>query len=148
MPDYEGRCGCGASRLALSLPKPLQDYTPRRCDCDYCLVREGIYLSDSRGEAVIHSSRPLREERQGSGTARMLLCAACGDLLAAAALLSGGLRGAVRAPLLDDAQCLPAPEDVSPKLLGVDDKQTRWSASWLALRLDDGRASQDFARAG
>lgn len=126
-----GSCRCAAVRVELQLPCPLTRITPRRCDCDYCTAHDGIYLSHPRGRLDIYAAHPLRTERQGSGLARMLHCADCGDLIAVTCEIDGRLRGALRAAILDDAALLPAAETVSPKRLRPDEKLDRWRSVWL-----------------
>ncbi len=68
---YTGGCSCGAVQVELELPKALETYAPRQCDCDFCEEHDGAYISDPDGRLVVRCGKPIREEKQGSNTASM-----------------------------------------------------------------------------
>lgn len=137
MADYvfNGRCRCGQSEYQVALPAPLCTYVPRTCDCDFCQLRNIAYLSDPKGTAVLTSSAPFTEQKQGSEQARFLSCSHCNDVLAATCVINDTLRGAVNAARLTDDTDLKPAESASPKRLSADDKRTRWAQLWLHLTI-------------
>lgn len=125
----EGGCHCGAVRLQLATAIRPEDFHPRACDCSFCTKHGAAYVSDPRGRLRIVAPDGLAEYRQGSGTARMLLCRTCG-VLVGAVLEEGGRRyGTVNAKCLEDAT-FGAPQAVSPQKLGVEEKKARWVRLW------------------
>ena len=130
---HAGKCGCSAVRVQMLLPCSLETLEPRRCDCDYCVAHDGVYLSHPDAELRIWSRQALSQERQGDEIARILLCSECGDLTAVICELDGVLRGAVRPQLLDDFSFLPPARAVSPKLLSPEEKADRWKNLWMKV---------------
>lgn len=134
MHHYSGSCSCGSVTVTLTLPAPLRTYTPRQCDCDYCMANDGIYVSDPKGRLRIDTSAALTREKQGSGQADMVKCPECGDLIAVTCCLEEEMKGAVRMAILNDWHELPAPQVVSPKSLAAEAKRERWKTAWLRLQ--------------
>ena len=132
---HDGKCGCGAVRVKLFLPCSLDTLEPRRCDCDYCVAHDGVYLSHPGAELQVWSRHAQREERQGDEIARLLHCSECGELTVVICELNGVLRGAVRPQLLDDFSLLPPARSVSPKLLSPEQKIDRWKNLWMRVEV-------------
>ena len=132
---YSGKCGCSAVKVRLLLPCSLDTLEPRRCDCDYCVARDGVYLSHPGAELQMWSRRAQREERQGDEIARLLHCSECGELTGAICELDGALLGAVRPQLLDDFSLLPPARSVSPRLLSREQKIDRWKNLWMRVEV-------------
>lgn len=130
---YHGQCRCGACAVLLHLPKPIEQYTPRACDCNFCQTRNIAYLSDPDGSLMISLSAPLDSLKQGSEQARFIACQACSTVLAATVVADNRLIGAVNCRLLDaHANCQLA-EPASPKLLSAEEKFSRWQKIWLPV---------------
>ncbi|MES0870176.1 aldehyde-activating protein [Pseudovibrio sp. SCP19] len=130
-----GQCSCGGTHVQLKLQKPLSEYAPRRCSCDYCTQHDGIYLSHPKGELLIEASQPLTEEKQGSRQATILFCPACNDMIAVTCQINDQLKGAVRAPLLKDYPVLPPAQPVSPASLSPEERLNRWDQVWMSVDL-------------
>jgi hypothetical protein len=125
----KGGCHCGRIRVELATSIRPEDFHPRACDCSFCTKHGAAYVSDPQGRLRVLGSGMLAEYRQGSGTARMLLCRACGVLVAAVFEEDGRLYGTVNAKCLEDA-VFGAPQTVSPRTLDVDGKKARWARLW------------------
>ena len=125
----EGGCHCGKVRVELTTSIRPADFRPRACDCSFCTKHGAAYVSDPDGRLRVTGSEMLAEYRQGSGTARMLLCRGCGVLVAAVLEEDGRRYGTVNAKCLEGV-AFGEPQAVSPQTLGVDDKKARWRRLW------------------
>ncbi len=130
---YSCCCSCGAIQVELHLPKPLTDYTPRACDCDFCTERKVSYISDSEATLQITNPSELKLLRQGSGQADFWQCKSCHDLIAVTRKFEDGLKGCVNAQLLSENHKLRKPLSVSPKLLSHKEKLERWREVWMSV---------------
>ncbi len=128
---YTGRCHCGDATLAFKTSVAARDLRPRACDCSFCNKHGAAYVSDPRGSLAIGSEGEIVEYRQGSGSARFLLCARCGVLLAA--LYDDGERtyGAVNAGCVEGV-AFGEKQTVSPRELSAQEKRDRWKQVWIA----------------
>ena len=136
-PSLRGGCHCGTLTLALATAQEPATIHPRACDCAFCLKHGAGWLSDAAGLLTIDvcDRARLSEYRQGSGSARFLLCRDCGVLVAVVHEGDGGLRGAVNARCLDAAAQFDEPVTVSPQRLSREDKIARWDALWSPAEL-------------
>lgn len=134
--SYEGVCTCQLTRLQLRLPQPIQSYTPRICDCDFCTSRGIQYLSDPDGEASICCPRSLSVQRQGSMQAEFLTCPECGDVLAASMIIHKQRRASVNVKLFAAQETIRPGQAASPKRLNAQDKVSRWEIIWMPLDLN------------
>jgi hypothetical protein len=127
----KGGCHCGKIRIELVTSIRPEEFHPRACDCSFCTKHGAAYVSDPGGRLSITVGAPdaLAEYRQGSGTARMLLCRGCGVMIAAVFEEGGRLYGTVNSRCLDGV-AFGAPETVSPQKLGVGDRKARWARLW------------------
>jgi len=132
-----GRCNCGEVSFSLALSQPLNTYTPRVCDCDFCIARGIIYLSDPKGSLELHSKLPLKTVVQGSGQAKFLSCVSCDSVVAVIYCFEAGLKGAVNANLINGREQLQKVIVVSPKLLSPTEKIERWNSVWLQVTVHD-----------
>jgi hypothetical protein len=133
---YQGKCDCGEVQLTLSLPKPISEYKPRACDCDYCMSKGAAYVSDPKGRLNIRSEQALLLQRQGSNQASFVNCKNCKMLIAASINIKGKMIGAVNVITLKDKAMLANASVISPKLLNADDKLKRWQACWLKMEIN------------
>lgn len=125
----KGGCHCGAVRLELVTSIRPEDLHPRACDCSFCTKHGAAYVSDPRGRLRIVAPGGPAEYRQGSGTARMLLCRSCGVLVGAVLEEEGRRYGTVNANCLEGV-AFGAPQTVSPQKLAVGDRKARWTRLW------------------
>jgi len=131
-----GKCRCGQTKIKLSLPKALEQYSPRACDCDFCTSRNIAYLSHPDGELEIESIEPLGIQKQGSKQANFITCNCCKTIIAGVLQIENGLIGALNSTLLSNYASLQEPTIVSPKLLTEEEKIERWQSVWLNIKVN------------
>jgi len=137
-----GGCHCGRVTLRFGTTKRPEEFNPRACDCSFCLKHGASYVSDPNGRLSIEvkGSDTLGEYRQGSGSARLLLCRHCGVLVAALYDGGGVSYGTVNSRCLEGT-AFGAPQTVSPKSLSAEEKKQRWMKLWtpnVALKIAGG----------
>ena len=131
MQVYTGECQCGKTKVTISLPETLAQYSPRACDCDFCVSRNISYLSQPDGTLEIKSIVPLEIQQQGSEQAMFVTCSQCKTVIAASLQLSDKLVGALNSTLLSDFALLQKSTAVSPKKISAQEKVKRWQSLWL-----------------
>jgi len=133
MLTYHGQCQCGQIRFQIELPKRLNHYQPRACDCDFCVTRNVQYLSDSKGKIFLSKQDMAFAQQQGDYQAQFVTCENCGSIVAATYHQKNEVKGAVNAQLLADRSLLAEPLKVSPKLLSAEEKVNRWRELWMIV---------------
>jgi len=131
-----GNCHCGKVIFSIELPDALDKYSPRKCDCDFCMERNLSYLSHPDGTLEIKCSSPFKVINQGSNQAMFLVCSDCGDVVAVAYPFHDCVKGAVNAGLLNGSADLREPKFVSPKQLVPKEKLNRWNSLWFRVRVN------------
>ncbi len=131
--DYSGTCRCEKISVELFLPKPIDTYVSRACDCDFCTERSARYLSDPEGVLEISPKQALLQRRQGSNQAIFWLCDTCQDLIAVSCDFNNETKGALNAKLLESEYQLATPTIVSPKQLSAKEKASRWDTIWMKV---------------
>jgi len=131
-----GKCSCGETKIKVCLPQALDQYSPRACDCDFCVSRKISYLSHPDGELEIESNAPLEVQRQGSNQASFITCGSCKSVIAASLQLENKLVGSLNSTLLLDFSLLQKSTSVSPKQLGAKEKVERWQTLWLNIKVN------------
>lgn len=131
-----GECSCGQTKVKLSLPKTLDHYSPRTCDCDFCMSRSLSYLSHPKGKLEIETVEPLYVQQQGSNQASFITCNCCKSVIAASLQLDNILIGALNSALLSNFSLLQEPTTISPKTLKKQEKITLWQAVWLNIKVN------------
>ena len=129
-------CSCGAVKLLLQLSNDLSSYTPRACDCDFCMERKITYLSDPNGILTIECAQELNKFKQGSEQASFLACNQCNDIVAVICKFGNDYKGAINATLLNGREQLKMPQVASPKLLTAKEKLERWKSVWLTVEIN------------
>jgi len=126
-------CSCGNIVAKVELSEPISNYTPRACDCDFCIKHGAAYISDPNGELVIKVRSPneVARNKHGSGIADFLTCKLCGVFVAVTYSLEGQLLGSLNSKTLENMDDLSEPQNVSPKLLPDTDKIGRWEEIWF-----------------
>lgn len=127
-----GGCHCGRLALAFTTALDPADVHPRACDCSFCQKHGATWVSDRGGRLEISTrdGSAAHAYRQGSDTARFLLCGQCGVLVAVVFDDAGQVYGAANATCLDDAgfgQSVVA----SPQQLNPAEKVSRWRGLWI-----------------
>ena len=128
-----GGCHCGKLGVVFSTTQAPATLHPRACDCAFCTKHGAAWLSDADGRLAIDAADATHGYRQGSGSARFLLCGDCGVLVA---VVDDGapMRGAVNARCLDDV-AFGTEARVSPQRLSADEKRARWRQLWTPVTL-------------
>ncbi|MBN7796205.1 GFA family protein [Parahaliea mediterranea] len=128
----EGSCHCGNLAVAAALSHEPGHYQPRACDCDFCCKHGASYLSDPAGRlrVAVRDEAAVTRYRQGSGQAEMIFCARCGVLVGACYREGERLFAAVNRRIFSEEFGDEVP--ASPKMLGPEDKSTRWLQLWFA----------------
>ncbi|MBL4796582.1 MAG: hypothetical protein JKY50_04140 [Oleispira sp.] len=131
---HKGSCSCKRWQVEVEVTKPLDEFNPRSCDCDYCKNSPSAIISDPNmrvelvgGEFTIH--------KNGDQLANFYYCDSCGDLLAVGRDFNNQLRGAANANLLRDSSQLGQAIAVQPRLLSIDEKLDRWGKLWGQLNI-------------
>lgn len=138
MPIITSHCDCGAVQLDYKLPKSIENYTPRACDCDFCLSHNIHYLSDVAGNLLIKTDQRLHPIQQGSEQATFWQCASCNNIVAVTCILHNTLRGAANAQIFRKHHQLASPVVVSPKQLSAKEKTGRWGELWSRVCISTG----------
>lgn len=133
MNDLTGGCYCGNIRLGIRLPRPLEAYQPRACDCDFCRKHGAAYVSDRDGCLRIEArdAALVSLYRQGNELAEMVVCARCGVLVGALFREEEALYATVNVRAMQGSEGFGAEQAVSPKLLESKDKVSRWKKVWF-----------------
>lgn len=90
------------------------------------------YISDPRGSLSIQVQGldTMNEYRQGTGSARFLVCRRCGVLVAVMFDGVAGSFGTVNSRCIEGDVVFGAPQTVSPQRLDVEAKRQRWEQLW------------------
>jgi hypothetical protein len=133
MNHLHGSCHCGRLGLVFSTALDAAQLQPRACDCSFCRKHGAAYISDPAGRLAIDAAEPgaLREYRQGSHTARLLLCGYCGVVMGVVFDDGGRTYGAVNASCLDSGLALAEAVIASPQKLSAAEKVERWRQLWV-----------------
>lgn len=135
MLNFNGKCCCGDVEVKLYLPKSLDNYIHRKCDCDFCASRGISYLSNPGGHLKIKCKEQLEMQKHGSLQASFLTCSNCKSVIAASIKVNDKLIGSLNSALLSDFSILQSPTVVSPRLLSSKEKTARWRKSWFDIEL-------------
>ena len=134
MPNTEqGGCYCGNVSVEVVLSVPLPRFTPRACDCDFCVKHGAAYISDPEGRLILRLRNPdqVNAFTQGSGTAQFVICGVCGVLVGATCASGSNVLGTLNTRALANRRDLGAPQPASPRLLSKSEKLSRWEQIWF-----------------
>ncbi|SET74038.1 GFA family protein [Stigmatella erecta] len=131
--DIQGRCHCGNIRVAIHLTRSPESYSPRACDCGFCLKHAAAYVSDPEGtvEFDVRDSLQVGRYKQGSQTAEFLFCKGCGVLVGVVYPSREGTFAAINSRIVEDARFGPETA-VSPQKLSAGEKVKRWEEVWFS----------------
>ena len=133
MKAERAECYCGNISADVVLSKPISNFTPRACDCDFCTKHGAAYISDPEGKLVvrIRNSDQAMSYTQGSGIADFLICRMCGVLVGVTYSHKGISIGSLNSRILENRNDLKPPQAASPKLLSDPEKISRWERVWF-----------------
>ena len=134
MHSVSGGCHCRNILVEMQLTQVPDRYSPRACDCDFCVKHGAAYVSDPKGFARfrISDENTAGKYTQGDALAEFLLCRNCGVLIGALHRADSRLYATLNAKLFVPAGIFGAQSMVSPKKLPATDKQKRWQELWFA----------------
>ena len=129
----QGGCHCGELSIEFATSNSAADFQPRACDCSFCRKHGAAYISDPEGSLSIaqRHAGAIHEYRQGSNSARFLLCKDCGVLVGVVFDHESGTFGAVNVGCLDNVTGFGATVPASPQLLSPEEKTSRWRMLWV-----------------
>jgi len=130
--NYTGSCSCNRWQVEIEVPRPLEEFNPRVCDCSYCQNNPSEIISDPKMK-IKYSGGETSIAKNGDQLANFYYCDYCGDLLAVGCDLDGQRRGAVNSKLLHSFNQLGKPIQIQPRLLSVVEKLDRWEKLWGVL---------------
>ena len=81
--QYVGSCHCRNITFEMELTTQLDLYSPRACDCNFCIKQSAAYISDKNGSLAISikQASKLNRYKQGDRIADFLICKVCGILI-------------------------------------------------------------------
>ncbi len=130
---HDGRCHCGAIRVAFETDRPL---APRACQCSFCRKHAARTVSDPAGSAMIECVREPIRYRFASKAADYLLCATCGVYVGAVAEIGGRAYATLNLNAFDDPRpdlaAAPVSYDGEDGAAKADRRRQRWTPARLA----------------
>lgn len=132
--SLSGKCACQNIEFDLKVSFPVETFSPRACDCDFCIKNKVSYISDSKGKADLQIKNPslIRLVKQGHELAHFLTCLGCKAVVCALYTENQKTFAAFNTDLILNkdqfAECLP----VSPKKLTAEEKISRWKQLWFS----------------
>ena len=135
MNKEQAGCYCGNIAAVVTLTNELSEYTPRACDCDFCIKNGAAYISDPEGSIELKIDRPeeVTLYRQGDNLVELLICKNCGVLVAVTWSDNGTVIGGINSTTLVNRSNLPSSQVASPKLLSSSQKIERWKEIWFPV---------------
>ncbi len=131
--NLSGHCACQNIEFNLKISFPIESFSPRACDCDFCLKNKISYISDVQGQADIKIHKPqfIKLVQQGHELAQFLKCQGCQSIICA--LYSEGSKkfAAFNTDLISNKEQFAQSLSVSPKKLTVEEKVSRWQQLWF-----------------
>ena len=134
MYQLNGGCHCGNISVQVELPSASSTYSPRACDCDFCVKHGAAYISDPQGALRIRivDERQRGTYLQGNEIAEMLLCTRCGVLIGALYHSGGNTYATLNARTIAGDPIFAPEQTISPKRHSVEEKTERWKRIWFS----------------
>jgi len=134
MRAYEGGCHCGAIHARFESDIDPDRLEVRACQCSFCVRRGMKAVSDPKGQLTLRfDNAAVRRYRFGTGMADFLICAQCGDFIAAVSGDLGVLNvvGAAIQPFADRPATAKVFDGETSEARGA-----RWRAGWTPVALE------------
>ena len=126
--EHQGRCHCGAIRVAFETEKPL---APRACQCSFCRKHNARNVSDPEGSARLMLGPETVRYRFAEKVSDFLLCGRCGVYVGALSEIDGRLYVTLNINAFDDPQWALEPAPVSydgeAKESRIERRAERWT---------------------
>jgi hypothetical protein len=131
---YIGSCHCGNITFEMAVPKKLNLYNPRACDCNFCIKHRASYISDENGKLAISVKQKskLNRYQQGDQIAYFFICQICGVLVGVCYETQGHLYATINICTLEPNINFKQNQVVSPNKLSSNEKIKRWKDLWFA----------------
>ena len=131
---HTGGCHCGNIALEIEITSELKSYSPRICNCDFCIKHGASYLSDNNGKLTIYikNQNDLNKYKHGDKIADFIICKTCGVLIGVFYENKESLYAAINSKAIDKNFHLQPGVIVSPKMLNGHEKIYRWKSSWFS----------------
>jgi len=125
----KGGCHCGRISLVFSSSICTEEFSPRACDCSYCVKHGAQFISDRNGSLVVNvkEADALGEHRFGHELAKFLFCKSCGTFVVVLFEADGRTFGSVNTRCFEAGVKFGDPQTVSPQKLNADQKKERWT---------------------
>lgn len=130
---HEGRCHCGALRVAFETGRPL---APRACQCGFCRRHGARTVSDPDGAAVLTPGDGAIRYRFASRSTDYILCGRCGVYVAAVMEIGGAAFVTLNLNAFDDPRLDLEAVPVSYEGESLAAKAERRRRGWTPLRFD------------
>jgi len=126
-------CKCGSVVLDIEINQDRSMLSPRKCDCDFCVEKNLVYLSDPEGKVSLNHGelKDFHIQKQGSQSASFLSCKSCGSIVLVTYEDHSSTFCAINYQLLDQDIGFGEVVNVSPKKLSADEKISRWKSIWF-----------------
>jgi hypothetical protein len=130
---HEGRCHCGANRIAFESDRPL---APRACQCGFCRRHGARTVSDPAGSATLSLAGDAIRYRFASKAADYFLCGTCGVYLGAVADIDGATHATLNLNAFDEPRPDLVAESVSYEGESAAAKAARRRERWTPARME------------
>ena len=129
-----GSCICQNIKFGLEISFAMETFSPRTCDCDFCLKNKMSYISDTNGKADIQINNPtlIKLIQQGHKQAHFLTCHVCQSVICALYSEDKKTYAAFNTELIFNKDHFAEPLSVSPKKLTAKEKVDRWKSLWFS----------------
>lgn len=131
--NLRGQCTCQNIEFILEISFPIESFSPRACDCDFCVKNKISYISDAQGKAEIKIHKPslIKLFQQGHERAHFLTCQECRAVVCALYIEGSQQFAAFNANLILSKDQFAPSLSVSPKKLTSEYKVSRWKQLWF-----------------
>lgn len=129
-----GHCVCLNVEFNLNISFPVESFSPRVCDCDFCLQNKISYISDAQGtvDIEIHKPNLIKLFQQGHKLAHFLTCQECKTVVCVIYTEGSQQFAAFNANLILNKDLFAPSLSVSPKKLTSEEKVSRWKQLWFS----------------
>jgi hypothetical protein len=130
---YSGSCHCQNIRFEFHSDFKFLKFSPRACDCDFCLKHGASYVSDPDGilRIKISDENEVNRYEHGSKTAEFLVCRKCGVFVAVTYTEEKTVYAGINSNTVKENNRFGKKEIVSPKKLNPGEKVDRWKEIWF-----------------
>lgn len=134
MNTQNAQCHCGNITAEVTFSNELSSYSPRACDCDFCIKNGAAYISDQQGQLriKIKNADDTSLYKQGDKLVDLLICSKCGVLVSVSYSDNGKIFAGLNSKTLVNRDQLAPSQKASPKLLSASEKIKRWTQIWFS----------------